>query len=161
LSALSVVALACAALAACGSSSAGTGTGNGSGLCGNLSQVDGLVVQRVNPIPQNHLHFTFPAKATVSDQAEAQAVARAVCALPVMPSGNISCPGDTGIMYRLTFTAGGQKLPAVDVKASGCGQVSGLGQTRWTARSPGFWRTLGVATGIAHPDQSAFGGYRN
>jgi hypothetical protein len=61
-------------------------------------------------------------------------------------------------MYRLTFSAGGQKLSAVDVAASGCGQVKGLGQTRWTARSPGFWRTLGVAMGIVHPDQSTFGG---
>jgi len=159
-SVFAAVALACSVLTACASSSAGTGTGTGSGggLCGNLGQVDSLVVERANLIPQNHPHFTFPAKVTVSDHAKAQAVARAVCALPVMPSGNISCPIDTGITYRLTFTASGQKLPTIEVAAGGCGQVRGLDQTRWTARSLGFWRTLGVAMGIAHPDQSTFSG---
>lgn len=155
---IAVIALVCSALAACGSSPAGTSAGNGSDLCRNPGQVDGLVVERINTIPQNHPRFTFPAKITISDPAEARSVAHAVCKLPLMPSGNMSCFADWGVMYRLIFIAAGQKFPAVDVNASGCGDVKGLGQTRWTARSPDFWQTLGKAMGIAHPDQLTFSG---
>jgi hypothetical protein len=153
---LSVVALACSALAACGST-VGTGTAGG-GLCGDVGRVDRLMVERVNLIRQNHPHFTFPAKITVSDPAKARSVAQAACALPPTPSGSFSCPADMGIMYRLTFTAAGKKLPPVRAEATGCNEVRGIGQTRWTARSPGFWRTLGAAMGIGHPNNSPFGG---
>jgi hypothetical protein len=155
---LSAAALACSALAACGSSPAAPGAGSGGGLCASVGQVDGLVVERINAIRQNHPRFTFPAKVTVSDPGKARAVARAACALPPLPAGSLSCPGDTGISYRLTFLAGARKFPAVDAKASGCGEVRGLGQTRWTAHSPGFWRTLGGAMGIGQADDSTFRG---
>jgi hypothetical protein len=156
---LFVVALVCSALAACGST-VGTGT-TGSSLCGNADRVDRLVVKRANLIRQNHLHFTFPAKVTVSDSAKARSVAQAVCALPPMPSGSFSCGADMGIVYRLTFTADGKKLPPVRADPGGCNEVRGIGQTRWTARSPGFWRTLGAATGIGHPNDSTFCGTTN
>lgn len=155
LAVLSTAALACSALAACGSV-VGTGTAGG-GLCGTASRVDRLVVKRVDDFPQNHLHFTFPAKITVSDPAKARSVADAVCALPVMPRAYMSCPVDFGIVYRLTFTAGGKKLAPVRADPGGCREVRGIGQTRWAARSPGFWRNLGAAMGIG-PSNLPFGG---
>jgi predicted small secreted protein len=157
LAVLSAVVLACSALAACGSNANGPGAGGGD-LCSNVGQVDHLVVKRVNLIRRNHPHFTFPAKVTVSDPAKARSVAHAVCALPPMPSGTLSCGIDTLIMYQLTFSAGGRKLALVSVKATGCGDVRGLGQTRWTARSPGFCRVLGTAMGIAQSGDSTFSG---
>lgn len=153
---LSAVALACSALAACGSA-VGTGTAAGA-LCGNADRVDRLVVERVNLIRQNHPYFTFPPKITVSDPAKARSVAQAACALPPMPRGPMSCPADAGIVYRLTFTTGGKKLPPVRAEATGCHEVRGIGQTRWTARSPDFWQTLGAVMGIGHPNNSTFGG---
>jgi hypothetical protein len=153
---LAAVALACSALAACGSAVA-AGAGGG-GLCSSADRVDRLVVERVNLIRQNHPRFTFPAKITVSDPAQARSVAQAVCALPPMPSGSFSCPADSGIIYWLTFTADGNKLPPVRVEATGCGEVRGIGQIRWTVHSPGFWRTLGTAMGIGHPNNSTFSG---
>lgn len=153
---LAAVALACSALAACGSAVA-AGTGGG-GVCSSAGRVDRLVVERVNLIRQNHPRFTFPAKITVSDPAQARSAAQAVCALPPMPSGSFSCPADSGIIYWLTFTADGKKLPPVRAEATGCGEVRGIGQIRWTVHSPGFWRTLGTAMGIGHPNNSTFGG---
>lgn len=150
------IAVAGAALAGCGSARAGTPAG--SGLCASAGRVSRLVVRRVNQIPRNHERFSFPARVTVADPAKARFVARALCALPPMPSGAMSCPADWGIGYRLRFTADGRKLPAVTAQATGCRGVRGLGRSAWTARSPGFWRVLGSAMGITHPGSSAFAG---
>ena len=44
--------------------------------------------------------------------------------------------------------------------ATGCQGVKGLGAVRWVARSPEFWRVLGAAMGLAHPDAGLFAGTR-
>ncbi|MBO0770974.1 MAG: hypothetical protein J2P35_05905 [Actinobacteria bacterium] len=151
------IALACVALAACGSARAGTPPSSG-GLCASAGRVDRLVVERVNRIPRNHERFTFPARVTVTSPREARTVARALCALPPMPSGTFHCPADLGIVYRLGFTADGRKLPVGTIEATGCRGVRGLGRSAWTARSPGFWRLLAAAMRIGHPGASAFAG---
>jgi hypothetical protein len=128
-------------LAACGSATSGAG---GSGLCGQAGRVTRLVVEHVRPGPlpaRKHSRFALPAE-TVTDPAAARSIAEAACALPVMPSGAISCPMDSGVMYRLLFSVGGTKLPPVSVDPTGCGDVSGLGQARTTARSPRFVGSL-------------------
>lgn len=157
---LSLVALAAvlvsSAVAACGSNLAGAA---GTGLCGNVPKVDRLVIKRINHFPRNHNRFTFPVTVTVSDRNQAQAVARAACALPPMPTnGTISCPFDWGVIYWLSFGVGGPKLPAVRVDASGCREVYGLSPARWTLRSPAFWRLLAKVMGIGSPSESAFAG---
>ena len=162
-----VAVLGCAALAGCGGpASAGppsagpspAGAAGDGGLCGSIGQVERLVVQRVDLLPQNHLYFTFPAKVTVTDPARARSAAQAACALPRMPSGTFSCPIDMGIEYRLTFTAAGKELPPVLADAGGCGAVDGIGSARWTVSSPGFWPALAAAMGIKQPDNSTFRG---
>jgi hypothetical protein len=156
---LSAVALACSALTGCGSTaSAGTGGGAGGSLCASNGRVDRLVVQRADLLPQNHPQFTFPAKIAVTDPGQARSVAQAACALPPMPSGTFSCPADMGIVYRLTFSAGGKELPPVQADAGGCGMVHGIGQTRWTISFPGFWQILAAAMGIRQPINSTFSG---
>jgi hypothetical protein len=137
--ALAALALACS-LAACGSTISGAG---GSGLCGQAGQVTRLVIKRGGGrILGLGRHSAFRVKGTVTDPAKARSVAAAACALPPMPSGWMSCPADSGLTYRLLFSISGRELAPVSVDATGCGAVRGLGQTRWTARSPGFWRTL-------------------
>ena len=74
-----------------------------------------------------------------------------------MPKG-ILCPIDLGIVDQLTFSSAGHELPAISIRATGCQQVSGFGVTRWVARSPGFWRTLGLAMGLAQPGYALFRG---
>ena len=71
-----------------------------------LGRLDSLVVRRSDAFPANHIHFTFPAKVTVTDPLEVQAVAQALLALPAMPSGPFSAPLDLGIAYRLVFANG-------------------------------------------------------
>lgn len=155
LPAAAALALSGIALAGCGHAAA---TDTGTGVCAYVSRIDRLTIHRVNGFPQNHLHFTVPAHVTVSSARQAQAVARALCSLPAMPSGPMSCGSDLGVSYRLHFATSARKLPLVKVGAGGCDGVSGLGQTRWTARTPSFWGVLGRAAGIDHASFTTFGG---
>jgi len=137
-------------LCGCGSSTSPLGQ--------SLDRLDRLVVTRTDTIPQNHFRFAFPAAVAVTDPTALQPVARALCALPLMPSGTFHCPADFGITYHLVFSAGAQRFPAVSVDATGCETVRGLGTTRCVTTSPGFWHTLGVAMGLAKPDYATFQG---
>jgi len=127
-------------------------------LARQLGHLDRLVVRRSDAIPQNHTHFGFPAEVTVNDPAQVRAVAKALLALPAMPSGPMYIPADLGITYRLVFATAHQSLPAIVVAATGAQAVRGLGGTRWVARSPGFWVTLGSAMGLARPTNATFRG---
>jgi hypothetical protein len=118
-------------------------------LCSEPAAVSRLVVSRVGALPQNHLHFAFPAGITVSTPARARAVAKAVCGLPPAPRAPMSCPADLGLSYQLSFAAGTRRFPVVTAAAGGCGTVTGAGPARWTARSPGFWTVLSHAMGIS------------
>lgn len=128
-------------------------------VCAHAGQVDRLTMSRVNQFPQNREHFTFPAHITVTGAQRAQAVARALCALPPFPHGPLpmSCPNDWGVSYLLSFASGASRFRVVTVDPTGCEQVDGLGPTRW-ALSAAFWRLLETAAGITHPGNSAFNG---
>jgi hypothetical protein len=154
-------------LTGCGSLSGTTTTGHtgrpgstpaptGAGLCAAASQVNSLTVIRNDVFPGNHLHFRFPRRVTTDRPQQAQAVARAICALPRMPRGTMACPADWGVSYRLEFAAAGRRFGVVTVDGSGCQPVSGAGPVRWLVRSPGFWTVLERATGV--PGPSAFFG---
>jgi hypothetical protein len=129
-------------------------------VCARPDDVDRLTIGRVNLLPQNHEQFTFPAQITVASADRSQAVSRALCALPIFPSGPIpmNCPADLAISYVLSFTASGSKLAPVTVDATGCQLVRGISPVRWTARSPAFWSVLATAAGIARADLSTFTG---
>ncbi|MGH3067903.1 MAG: hypothetical protein ACRDMI_04880 [Streptosporangiaceae bacterium] len=129
---------------------ASSGTGSGAALCSNPASVTRLVVSRVSALPQNHLHFAFPAGVTVSSPARARAVAEAVCGLPLMPRGPMSCPADLGLSYRLSFAAGSTTFPVVTAAPGGCAGVAGAGPVRSADRSPGFWTVLAHSMGIAN-----------
>jgi hypothetical protein len=151
-------ALACATLAGCGQATATniTATGTtaaGTTVCDDVAHVDRLAIGRhsVNPV-----RFIFPAEITIADARQAQAVARALCTLPAMPSGAINCPADLGISYRLRFGGGRGRLPPVTVQATGCQEVHGLGRVRSTARSPAFWGVLGKAAGVRPASHQTF-----
>jgi hypothetical protein len=162
--------MACLALAllatACGTAGATTATtrsGDTSStsstptLCQVAGQVDYLVVRRTDEFPQNHIRFSFPAMVTVSSAVSARDVAKALCALPRMPSG-MFCPAALGIGYHLTFAADSRAVQAVSADAAGCQEVEGLGSTRWIALEPGFWHVLGTAMRLRVPTWSTFRG---
>ena len=108
----------------------GTGPAAGAALCSSRAAMTRLVVSRVSALPQNHLHFTFPAVITVDSPGRARAVAEAVCGLPPMPRTVISCPADLGVSYRLSFAAGSTTFPVVTVAPGGCAVVAGAGPVR-------------------------------
>jgi hypothetical protein len=130
-------------------SPARTSTAGGGTLCAKPATVTRLLVSRADALPQNHLHFAFPARVTVSSPAWARAAAEAVCGLPRTPRTPMSCPADMGLSYRLSFATGTRRFPVVTAAAGGCGTVTGAGPARWTARSPGFWTVLAHAMGIS------------
>ena len=134
----------------------GAGTDR-SGLCSQVPAVTRLAVSRAVALPGNHLHFAFPAGVTVTGPAEARAVARALCALPVMPSAPMPCPMDQGVSYRLDFAAGQTSFPGITASAGGCNPVTGAGPVR-RAGSAGFWTVLGRAIGLKHAAGSALRG---
>ena len=130
-------------------------------LCGSVSSLSRLVVTRSDAFPQNHFHFSFPSRVVVSKPIQVRAVARALCALPVMPSGTYHCPADFGIVYHLMFSGPALKIPPVSAEISGCEVVSGVGPiSRWMADSPHLWSTLGTAMGLTKPGQKTFAGDR-
>ena len=90
-----------------------------------LGQLDRLVVLRSDAFPQNHMRFSFPARVTVSDPGAVQAVARALLALPPMPSGAFAVPIDLGVTYRLIFATAHGQLPAIEVDATGAERCAG------------------------------------
>lgn len=79
---------------------------------------------------------------TITDPARVHALARALCALPLMPRGPISCPAEFPGGFQLLFLGTRRDLPIITVQASGCREVTGLGAPRWAAQSPAFWKLL-------------------
>lgn len=128
------------------------------GLCNSYPQLDTLVVKRIDAFPQNHIRFSFPAVITVSNPSLVQKAAKAVCALPVMPSKPMSCPADLGITYRLSFYTAAQPFPRVVVSATGCEGVTGLLLNRWVSRTPAFWSKLGKTMGLKNASWATFRG---
>jgi hypothetical protein len=131
--------------------------GNGQvALCRDASTVTSLrIVRAPGPrVPQEQA--VFPGQVTVTSPAHAQQVARALCALPAMPHGLMSCPAMfPGTTYQLIFTADGQQLPPVTVEATGCEIVTGAGPVRRVV-SQDFWQLLAVVAGISPPGRSVF-----
>lgn len=153
---LTVIAIvASCGLTACGASDPVAHI-SGEGTCAYPNRVVKMVVLRVNSFPKNHIHFTFPAKVEVSRPVTVRSVLSAACALPDMPSGNMSCgSGSFTGSYGLNFSTGSKQLPVIRI-SSICEKVTGLGRARWVARTPGFWGLLGSAMGLAHPAMSTF-----
>jgi hypothetical protein len=128
-------------------------------LCQHVSSVNEVTMTRLAHNVGTTLHFTFPERITVADAAKAQAVARALCALPPIPHAAVACPAGFNVTYSLRLAgSGGTKFPAVVVQASGCERVVGLGVVRWALRSPGFWSVVGKDFGIVPPNNVAFRG---
>jgi hypothetical protein len=177
--------IAAAALSGCGAVRAGAahpvgashpGTGQSSAgrpgsnpvarrsVCADPAAVSAVRVTRLPSLSQMGQSKPLPRtvhRIAVRDQAKARALARAVCRLPAMPHGSLSCPINVGGGYQLVFTASGRTLHPVTVQASGCEPVAGAGTTRggavptrWVARTPGFWTTFAQLTGIQAPAHS-------
>jgi hypothetical protein len=153
-----VAALVGLVLAGCGHAAASdTTAGTGTAACANTRQIDRLTIDRLNVLHQN-FRFSVPAQITVTDAYQAQAVARALCALPPLGHGVYNCPADWGIRYRLRFAARHHWFQPVTVDATGCRMVTGLGPVRLISGAFGFWSVLGKAAGLGHASLATFAG---
>jgi hypothetical protein len=124
-------------------------------LCRSVGQLDRLEVVRREAIPQDRIRFAFPATVSVTRRPAVRAFAAALCRLPTLPRGAVSCPADLGVTYLLTFSGHAQRFPSVIADRTGCEPVRGLGPTRWGVPAPAVWHALGVALGLRHPDAEA------
>jgi hypothetical protein len=126
-------------------------------LCHDTSAITGLVIVREGILRVPQVQAAFPHQVTVATAARARGVARALCALPRMPSGVIYCPALlVGTTNQLRFTADGRQLPAVTIESTGCETVTGVGPNRWASHSPGFWRVLATAANLSPPGRAVF-----
>lgn len=115
---------------------AAAGTPAGGSLCADDQGVDRVEVSRTSSSRQ----------VTVSGATQVRALATALCALPLTPSGQ-SCTAASGESVRLVFADGAQGFPPVSIQESGCRGVTGAGPTRsWSASSP-FGQMLSEAAG--------------
>ena len=159
-------------LAACGSASAGgaghpasasasssrasaaaAGTPAGGSLCADSQGADRVVVSRT----------ASPRQVTLTGATQVQAMVAALCALPLMPSGQ-HCTTATAGSVRLVFAAREQSFPPVTVQESGCHSVTGMGATRWWSGSSSLGQVLDEAVGGlgrlvpgTHPSSVPFG----
>jgi len=136
-------------------SSAGTGSAMAA-LCQDTRTVTSLHIVRIHGVRVPQVRTAFPSGSVAIGPSGARAVARALCALPVMPPGIMSCPAQfPGTSYQLRFAAAGRSLPPVTIQATGCATVTGAGRVR-QATSARFWRVLAMAAGLSPPGQAAF-----
>jgi hypothetical protein len=103
-------------------------------------------------------HLPVPAFIVMKNGTEVRRLATILCSLPLMPSV-VNCPANFGTSYRLAFATAKQGFPIVTVQTSGCRTVSGLGKTRWWARSPQVGdvirRTMGAGSTLLPPHQGS------
>lgn len=84
--------------------------------------------------------------AVTEGPAMARWLARAVCALPLVPQGVQNCPIAILNKYLLVFTVQGRQLPTVTVQSTGCRQVTGLGPARSAEQDDALLRKLALLT---------------
>jgi hypothetical protein len=161
-----IAAGALAAVAACGSVAAGGGSGSAGGqgatsvpggrasagvaLCRDVPNLTKVTVSRTMSLHVLEPALVLPRGITVKKPHLVRGLATALCGLPKMPRGPVSCPAQFGASLRLAFAAGRRPFRPVIVQISGCRVVSGLGPAR-TVPSAAFWRTLGKDLGFKFP----------
>jgi len=138
-------------------SSVGTGAGAAmAALCQHTASVTRLQIVHLHGPRVPQAPTAISSGFAAIGPAGARAVARALCALPLMPRGVMSCPAMfPGTSYLLRFTAAGRSLPPVTIQATGCDTVTGVGQVR-QATSARFWRVLASAAGLSPPGRAVF-----
>jgi hypothetical protein len=160
-------------LAACGSQAAGGPPGPvggmgaapvpggravaGVALCKDIPRLTRVVVSRTAAFRAFEPGLILPRGFTIGEPRLVRGLAAALCGLPAMPRGLVSCPAQFRGSLRMAFTAGGRPFLPVTVQVSGCRVVTGLGPAR-SARSAAFWRTVGEDLGLSSPQGTSQSG---
>ncbi len=128
----------------------------GVALCRDIPELTSVVVTHTKGFrPQKG--SILPRGITIAEPRLVRILAAALCGLPKMPPGLMTCAAGFGGSLRFGFAAGGRPFPPVTVQASSCRVVTGLGPAR-TARSTAFWRTLSEDLGLSSPRRTSRSG---
>jgi hypothetical protein len=161
------------ALAACGSQvaagqSASTGSPDaaptpvgravaGVALCRDIPQLTSVMIIHAMAFRASQPGSALPRGVAILNPGQVRDLATALCELPKMPPGPVTCPAEFGSSVRFEFAAGGRPFPPVTVHTSGCRVVTGLGPAR-TARSAASWGTLSENLGPSAPPATSRSG---
>ena len=120
-------------------------------LCRAVPKLTRMTFMRSAMPPSLHAREVLPAGFTVKDRATVQQLATLLCALPAVPPGQMACPNDMGVSYRLFFAAGARGFHEVTVELTGCRVVTGLGPPRSWSTSTALQQALSQHFGIHFP----------
>lgn len=111
-------------------------------LCLHIPQLTEVMVNQARPMGKIPFHEILPRGMIVTDVTAVRSLARALCALPPVRPGTMSCPIDLGGAYSFSFAGHGRGYPRVTVNPTGCRTVTGLGKPRTWGTTPGFAAVL-------------------
>jgi hypothetical protein len=129
----------------------GAGSAKDTALCRAVPKLTRMTFMRSTLPPSLHVREVLPAGFTVRDRATVRQLATLLCALPAMPPGQMACPNDMGVSYRLVFVAGTRGFNEVTVELTGCRVVTGLGPPRSWSTSTVLQQALSQHFGIHFP----------
>lgn len=129
----------------------GAGSAKDTALCRAVPKLTRMTFMLTPRPPSLHVREVLPAGFTLRDRATVRQLASLLCALPAVPPGQMACPNDMGISYRLYFVAGTRGFDEVAIDLTGCRMVTGLGPPRSWSTSTALEQALSQHFGIHFP----------
>jgi hypothetical protein len=129
----------------------GAGSAKDTALCRAVPKLTRMTFMQSPRPPSLRVREVLPAGFTVRDRATVRQLATLLCALPPVPPGQMACPNDMGISYRLYFVAGARGFDEVTIALTGCRMVTGLGPPRSWSTSTALEQALSHHLGIHFP----------
>ena len=129
----------------------GAGSAKDTALCRAVPKLTRMTFMRSAMPPGLHVREVLPAGFTTRDRGTVRQVATLLCGLPAVPPGQMTCPNDMGVSYRLFFVAGTRNFNEVTVELTGCRVVTGLGPPQSWSTSMALQQALSRHFGIHFP----------
>jgi hypothetical protein len=129
----------------------GIGPAKNAALCRAVPKLTRMTFMLSGRLPDRHVREVLPTGFTVRNPATVRQVATLLCALPVVPPGQMECPNDMGASYRMFFVAGTRSFSEVTIEVTGCRVVTGLGPARSWSTSTALEQALSQHFGIHFP----------
>jgi len=129
----------------------GAGPAKDTALCRAVPKLTRMTFMLSPRPPSLHVRQVLPAGATVRDRATVRQLATLLCSLPAAAPGQMACPNDMGLSYRLYFAAGARGFDEVTIALTGCRMVTGLGPPRSWSTSTALGQALSQHFGIRFP----------
>ena len=129
----------------------GAGSAKDTALCRAVPKLTRMTFMLSPRPPSLHVRQVLPAGATVRDRATVRQLATLLCSLPAAAPGQMACPNDMGLSYRLYFAAGARGFDEVTIALTGCRMVTGLGPPRSWSTSTALEQALSQHFGIHFP----------